>query len=875
VVSSDTHQMSSAFSDGLLTSKQTDLLDELTACTSTTTAVCPSDDLKSPTQSSGSEYEAFFWHWRQLRLRHSVLEQKGKHARWEWINQMQNICADTRKELDALLAHVDELDEQRQAVVRKTTALHEQCEQMVQDQEQLNTSAEAIDERLNMFDRVKDVEGFLEKRNAADPEFSSVLDQLDGSIAFLETHYDFAQSQGYLSQFEHLRNKACMLIRSAVQKSLEKSTSQVEQQFRDKSREGTIETQLFYTRFRAAALDYKPLLSLLHKRWDVHETYMSTLEELEGFYIHLRIRLVLNPVTAHLQSVLRKDLLVNQLAPATRQASTYILDICHFESQCFEAYFELRQPQDALRSLLEALADTFYKTVRPIVLACDSIDSLREMADCLQMDVLQPRQQSSRSELVPVLAVAFRLHKDVQEKLIFRVQTYVRDEIKGYQPIGSDLDYPSILFAAGPRSSPTADDSVRSTAEFQCGWYPTMRRSLGILSKIYHVLELSTFQGLAQEAVDICIASLKHAAQVLAQRALPDRQHALGPLVQMMDSQLFLVKHLLILREQVAAFECDLVVNEKYFNFSNLWDALSLKLPDGLLGILKPKLHQSQVDSKKDIEAELKSACESLITNLTAHITQPMAALNTQISDFLAAPGGDRDKLKDQPFMSLERLKDIIIAFLSNVRQRVPFVAAHIRLYSTTAGSAPTGDSNSGMQSTASILFKPVQMRLVDTWGRLEGLLEERSMTTEELDRLGFIRPEALKGEVTSLFSAMMEAPWGEVVNTVSQVPRVVSGVSSSSAETNNATIQPVPQSGTVPSEAVVNDAAKTVAQGLPSDSSSNPVAPPFHPPPRTNPQVTIEEANAGMPPMPPPGPPPADAQRPPDLAPSQPRALV
>lgn len=38
-----------------------------------------------------------------------------------------------------------------------------------------------------------------------------------------------------------------------------------------------------------------------------------------------------------------------------------------------------------------------------------------------------------------------------------------------------------------------------------------------------------------------------------------------------LDSSLFLVKHLLILREQVTSFECDLVTKEKFLDFSNFF----------------------------------------------------------------------------------------------------------------------------------------------------------------------------------------------------------------------------------------------------------------------------------------------------------------
>jgi len=149
------------------------------------------------------------------------------------------------------------------------------------------------------------------------------------------------------------------------------------------------------------------------------------------------------------------------------------------------------------------------------------------------------------------------------------------------------------------------------------------------------------------------------------------------------------------------------VSNEKYLDFSNVWDALHLRLPEGLLGILKPRLQAAPVDTKKDIEAELKAACETLITYLTAHITQLLATLNMQIGDFLASNSGDRAKLKE-PFISPERLKEVISSFLSNVRDRVLFAAAHIRLYLASSSSGVIqkhcSEASGSTQSTAQIM---------------------------------------------------------------------------------------------------------------------------------------------------------------------------
>jgi hypothetical protein len=79
--------------------------------------------------------------------------------------------------------------------------------------------------------------------------------------------------------------------------------------------------------------------------------------------------------------------------------------------------------------------------------------------------------------------------EDIQHRLVFRAQTYIRDEIERYQPTSEDLDYPN-------RSKPSdtemqnVDDTDESASKFggpksDPSWFPTLFRSLDLLSKLY------------------------------------------------------------------------------------------------------------------------------------------------------------------------------------------------------------------------------------------------------------------------------------------------------------------------------------------------------------------------------------------------------
>lgn len=101
------------------------------------------------------------------------------------------------------------------------------------------------------------------------------------------------------------------------------------------------------------------------------------------------------------------------------------------------------------------------------------------------------------------------------------------------------------------------------------------------------------------------------------------------------EGHLFLISHLLALREHLSSFQVDFASTECELDFSHVRDVFSRVLAgdakflieDGLMGIVQHSgvtLTQSVHDSKKDLEHALKSRCESFMMLVTRHAISPL-----------------------------------------------------------------------------------------------------------------------------------------------------------------------------------------------------------------------------------------------------------
>ncbi len=200
--------------------------------------------------------------------------------------------------------------------------------------------------------------------------------------------------------------------------------------------------------------------------------------------------------------------------------------------------------------------------IKPASSASTSSSSSPSPAPTVAPAATATSSSSSSDALQSFAEVLHKILPDVQERLIYRAQLFVRDAIAAFEPAPSDLDYPNKLKAA-PAPQPSAPQptdagkqqlaaevkrpapsptSTTSSSALYSTWYPTLERTVTCLSRLYRCVDSAVFKYLAQDAVGVCTATLIAAAKRVATHA-----HSTC------DGLLFLIKQLLTLRQQVPA----------------------------------------------------------------------------------------------------------------------------------------------------------------------------------------------------------------------------------------------------------------------------------------------------------------------------------
>ncbi|GAB2291595.1 Golgi transport complex subunit 3 [Dionaea muscipula] len=675
----------------------------------------------------------------------SETEEKYRHY-VETLTQRMQTCDDILRQVDDTLQLFNELQLQHHAVATKTKTLHDACDRLLMEKARLIEFADALRSRLNYFDELENIATifYSPSLSLGDENFFPLLKRLDDCITYVESNPQYAESNIYLVKFRQLQSRALNMIRFHVHSVLKSASSQVNGAIWNSNgnkasvSEG-VEASVIYVRFKAAASELKIVLEEVESRSSRKE-YFQLLAECHKLYCEQRLSLVRSIVQQRIADFARRE----ELPSLTRSGCAYLMQVSQLEHQLFSHFFPLSSEDvSSLAPLIDPLCTYLYDTLRPKFIHETNLDFLCELIDTLKVEVLG-EHLSRRSESLAGLHPTFqRILADVHERLTFRARTHIRDEIAKYFPLEEDLDYPAKL-----EQSPEVREGVDITEESQDAfktWYPPLERTLSLLSKLYRCLEPAVFTGLAQEAVEVCSMSIQKASKLISQRSSP------------MDGQLFLIKHLLILRERIASFDIEFSVTHKELDFSHLLEHLRRILrgqaslfdwsrSTSLARTFSPRVLESQIDAKKELEKSLKATCEEFIMSVTKLIVDPLLSFVAKVTAVKVAissgaenqkPDATTKALKDHAFASPEKVADLVQKVNASSQQVLPMVIEKMKLYLQN-------------QSTRTILFKPIKTNILEAHTQVLSLLKSE-YSSDEIEAIKMVQIQDLQAQLDSL----------------------------------------------------------------------------------------------------------------------------
>nr|CAB3232543.1 conserved oligomeric Golgi complex subunit 3 [Phallusia mammillata] len=735
--------------------------------------------------------QQFYGWFSKIEEEMAKMEAEGFVKHLTDLQEHQKYCNHITEDVDKALNFLDKLEKEYVFVSTKTNALHEACEHLLADQTALINTAESIHENLEFF---RELERFKTKLSSPSLQvtgesFQAMLSRMDECIEFMKAHPMYKESSAYMDKYKASLLSALGMIKTYVVKSLESTTQAIQNRKNESAQSSSTADDaftLYYGKFRTNAPRIKSLMEQIEQRVQKDDQYQYLLSNVHSCYFSQREMLLAPSVTSAMAELV--NLNKQDHCALVRSGCAFMVHVCEDEYQLYGHFFSANSQK--LHEMLLRLCGNLYDLLRPLIIHVYHLETLAELCTILKTEMIDDHVQNNPEQLQAFHSITLQMLEDVQERLVYRANIYIRDEILGYKPSPGDLAYPEklqmmeeiaknlkqpqkqhdgsfteirlkdeaeggdeklmsvSLDGSTLGKKPIAQKFQTSPADMHGMWFPTVRRVLVCLSKLYRCVDKTIFQGLSQEALEACVQSLVTACNAI-KSGIAKQKTSSSKVTEnkQVDGQLFLIKHLLILREQIAPFHAEFAIKETQLDFSRTKDAAFKFVwePSFLSNILKvnsnnsllqfvfdgaPEVKEFYIDSKKDVDRQLKSVCEEFIQHQTSLFCDPLAEFLSKANKFLnlSQEGGQSgSSLRQQAFATPEVLHDLVSQVYRDLKLRVKKTVTSMALYLAN-------------KETENILFKPVKLNIQHVFQQLHMMLLENY--TEE-DRAIIAAPSA------------------------------------------------------------------------------------------------------------------------------------
>ncbi|XP_060644949.1 conserved oligomeric Golgi complex subunit 3 [Drosophila nasuta] len=696
------------------------------------------------------------------------IEQRGDadyHKYLQQLEQRKAECAHMLTQISVAMERLGALSSEYEFVSQKTSALNTASEQLIDEQQKLQELNSEIQRRLHYFSQVELLLQRLQSPtlSVASEAFRECLNKIDECLNYLAEHPNFKDAAAYNVKYKQCLAKATGLVRNYIINVINQAT---EATLNPRNNSGDAALQapdaafaLYYGKYQTSAAKVKRVAQLIETRLENSNSseYSQLMTDLQQHYLAQRASVMSPAVNQSIQNV--KNAHKGDHCSLTRSACAFLVHVCQDEQRLYYQFFSTGAPH--LTVYLEGLCTILYDTMRPFIIHINHLETLAEICSILRIEMLEEHVQQNPAALEAFATIAHQLLQDVQERLVFRAHLYLQSDIQNYNPSTGDLAYPeklemmeSIALSLQEPTQLRRSDSrasmmsteaesvdtayrvkqMNSPADLHGMWYPTVRRTLVCLSRLYRCVDRPIFQGLSQEALRVCIQSVSQAAVKIGAAKTP------------IDGELFEIKHLLILREQIAPFRVDFTVKETSLDFSKVKTAafgllqkrkqlFSMGSNNALLEFLlegTPQIKEHLLDSRKEVDRQLKTVCEQYIKDAVHMLVGPLITFldkaqallaTTTTSDASKEPGATAKVnyvLRQSSWASPQQISSIIQETQRLIKAKLAVLQRAMQLYLSN-------------RDTEFIIFRPIRNNIIQSFVKLEQLLTTNGYTQDDM----------------------------------------------------------------------------------------------------------------------------------------------
>ncbi len=320
------------------------------------------------------------------------------------------------------------------------------------------------------------------------------------------------------------------LIRVNFVGGLRDIASDVSKRIADGQLKETTMSALLYAKFRVGAAELKAEAQEIRKRAASPQgaepgsevEYQSLMNELYTSYSATRGKLIIPMARKKVADIAIAPSTSKDLVSFARSSIGYTRGICSDEYELWREWFE---GEDGLYDFLESVCEPMYDHLRPRIIHENALVKLCELCILLQTRYMHDPDEEAEPAEPNQLDFSFLIQpalEDCQTRLVFRTQAILRDEIERYKPKKEELDYParnrqvslsgtksggpvvlsgrkgSVNEPATPKTPQVVEESDSPNARWGLeteaaleGWYPTLRKAIWLLSRIYRLVNVS------------------------------------------------------------------------------------------------------------------------------------------------------------------------------------------------------------------------------------------------------------------------------------------------------------------------------------------------------------------------------------------------